>query len=220
MFNSFASILGSLSSGKFYLNAVLLSGLCFVIDYSLESKRFVFSSDMTTTLMNLKRKGTLNNSEAFPLIIQNAKTSIELITKYNNFGLLNAKDSFSVQASNLFKNGVISEEAFVISAHDSEYNRNKITKAKSQRTMFHKGLTEVEVAKERGSKSKKGLTVGYNINHDDKLLLSKIGGFQQEDDMNGDTMIKKQFSTGLKVTSNLGGINDKKRLAILEEVNS
>ena len=220
MFNSFASILGSLSSGKFYLNAVLLSGLCFVIDYSLESKRFVFSSDMTTTLMNLKRKGALNNSEAFPLIIQNAKTSIELITKYNNFGLLNAKDSFSVQASNLFKNGVISEEAFVISAHDSEYNRNKITKAKSQRTMFHKGLTEVEVAKERGSKSKKGLTVGYNINHDDKLLLSKIGGFQQEDDMNGDTMIKKQFSTGLKVTSNLGGINDKKRLAILEEVNS
>ena len=220
MFNSFASILGSLSSGKFYLNAVLLSGLCFVIDYSLESKRFVFSSDMTTTLMNLKRKGTLNNSETFPLIIQNAKTSIELITKYNNFGLLNAKDSFSLQASNLFKNGVISEEAFVISAHDSEYNKNKITKAKSQRTMYHKGLTEVEVAKDRGSKSKKGLTVGYNINHDDKLLLSKIGGFKQEDDMNGDTMIKKQFSTGLKATSNLGGINDKKRLAILEEVNS
>ena len=220
MFNSFASILGSLSSGKFYLNAALLSGLCFVIDYSLESKRFVFSSDMTTTLMNLKRKGTLNNSETFPLIIQNAKTSIELITKYNNFGLLNAKDSFSLQASNLFKNGVISEEAFVISAHDSEYNKNKITKAKSQRTMYHKGLTEVEVAKDRGSKSKKGLTVGYNINHDDKLLLSKIGGFKQEDDMNGDTMIKKQFSTGLKVTSNLGGVNDKKRLAILEEVNS
>ena len=220
MFNSFASILGSLSSGKFYLNAVLLSGLCFVIDYSLESKRFVFSSDMTTTLMNLKRKGTLNNSETFPLIIQNAKTSIELITKYNNFGLLNAKDSFSLQASNLFKNGVISEEAFVISAHDSEYNKNKITKAKSQRTMYHKGLTEVEVAKDRGSKSKKGLTIGYNINHDDKLLLSKIGGFKQEDDMNGDTMIKKQFSTGLKATSNLGGINDKKRLAILEEVNS
>ena len=220
MFNSFASILGSLSSGKFYLNAVLLSGLCFVIDYSLESKRFVFSSNMTTTLMNLKRKGALNNSEAFPLIIQNAKTSIELITKYNNFGLLNAKDSLSLQASNLFKNGVISEEAFVISAYDSDNNKgNKITKAKSQRTLFHKGLTEVEVEKDRGSKSKKGLTIGYNINHDDKLLLSKIGGFQQEDDMNGDTMIKKQFSTGLKVTSNLGE-GDKKRLAILEEVNS
>ena len=221
MFNSFASIFGSLSSGKFYLNLILLSGICFVIDYCLEASRFVFMTNMASTLMNLKENKALHKTERFPSVIQNAKINIDLITKYNNYDLINAKETFNAQASNLFKNGGISEEAFAISTYGSQEN-NKINKAKSQRTLFHKGLTEVDVDEKIVNRNKKGLTVTGNFGYDDKLLLIKAGVMlNQEEEMNEDTMIKKQFSTGLKINSNIFSSNilgeERKQLAILEE---
>ena len=221
MFNSFASIFGSLSSGKFYLNLILLSGICFVIDYCLEASRFVFMTNMASTLMNLKENKALHKTERLPSVIQNAKMNIDLITKYNNYDLINAKDTFNAQASNLFKNGGISEEAFAISTHGSQEN-NKINKAKSQRTLFHKGLTEVDVDEKIVNRNKKGLTVTGNFGYDDKLLLIKAGVMlNQEEEMNEDTMIKKQFSTGLKINSNIFSSNilgeERKQLTILEE---
>ena len=204
MFNSFASIFGSLSSIKFYLNALLLNGFCFVIDYALESKRYVFNSKMRTTLMNLKNSGKLLNNDELPLMIQNARKSIELITKFNNYSLLNDKETHSGRASHLFKNGVINEEAFVISANDSsDHKNNKIKKCKSQRAMFHKGISDVTVDGKGIPGGKKGLTVSAKSDYNDKLLLSKVGLFLNDDDMNGDTTVIKQFSTKLKMNSNI-----------------
>ena len=163
----------------------------------------------------------MHKTERFPSVIQNAKMNIDLITKYNNYDLINAKETFNAQASNLFKNGGISEEAFAISTYGSQEN-NKINKAKSQRTLFHKGLTEVDVDEKIVNRNKKGLTVTGNFGYDDKLLLIKAGVMlNQEEEMNEDTMIKKQFSTGLKINSNIFSSNilgeERKQLTILEE---
>jgi hypothetical protein len=61
-----------------------------------------------------------------------------------------------------------------------------------------------------------------SIYQNDKLLLIKAGVMlNQEEEMNEDTMIKKQFSTGLKINSNIFSSNilgeERKQLTILEE---
>ena len=180
---------------------------------------------MRTTLMNLNNTGKLLRNDELPIMIQNARKSIELITRFNNYSLLNAKETHSGKASHLFKNGVISEEAFVISAHDSSvYKDNKIKKCKSQRAMFHKGISDVTVDGKGIPGGKKGLTVSAKSDYNDKLLLSKVGLFLNDDDMNGDTTVIKQFSTRLKMNSNIDntacaavGVGVGEHLAIMDD---
>lgn len=89
LFNSSASILDSFNSGKFYLIIIGVSGFSFVIDYAIESSHFAFGSSMATLLMKLHHKKLLNQKEEdLPDLIKNAKKNIELITKYNNFNML------------------------------------------------------------------------------------------------------------------------------------
>ena len=106
LFNSSGSILESFQSGKFYLLLIVVSGFSFVIDYALESSHFAFGSSMSTHLMKLNNKHLLDSENShLPDIIIQARKNIELITKYNNYNVLqNQSESPSVILSQGFDN--------------------------------------------------------------------------------------------------------------------
>ena len=164
-FNSFASILGSLESGQFYLNLVLLNGLCFVIDYAIESRRFVFYSTMLTNLMNLFNFELLNEPDMYPEVIKNARRNRDLITKYNNYYPLQNPSS-SATPSSLFKDG-LDEAAFQL---------NK--KSKSQRTI--KPNYGTNLFTEKANSENKTVVKMHRICHSDYLY-------------NGNNLLEKNF---------------------------
>ena len=71
MFNSYGSIVGSVSASLFWLNLILVTCFCFIIDYAIKSIRYIFFPNMARTLQILFTKyGKLDTDEKLPEFIK------------------------------------------------------------------------------------------------------------------------------------------------------
>ena len=163
-FNSFASIIGSFQSGMFYLNLLLLNGLCFVLDYAIESKKFLFNTSMMTVMMNLFNRNLLNDVNAYPEIIRNARKNRDLITKFNNYIPLDNRSS-SITPSSIFKSGMNNDVTV-------EANNNK----KSKSLIIVKPNYGTKILMEKGNEDKNAVTKmnsDFCCNNNGRNMLDK-----------------------------------------------
>ena len=81
IFNSYASIIGSISASLFWLNIVLITCICLIIDYAILSIKYIFIPNLARTLQKLYNKnGKLDNDIYLP---DNIKEKLSLTDYYN-----------------------------------------------------------------------------------------------------------------------------------------
>ena len=101
-FNSKSTIINSLKCPLFYLILILVCFLNFMMDYFIYNFKFFFNLSMSSLLFHLFIDNELDNPiEKLPNLIKNAKKSIEIINKYNNFNMI--KDNSYYSQTKLFK---------------------------------------------------------------------------------------------------------------------
>ena len=101
-FNSKSTFKNSFSCPLFYLILALVCFLNFIVDYFIYNFKFFFNLSMSSHLFHLFINKELDNPiEKLPNLIKNAKKSIEIINKYNNFNMI--KDNSYYSQSKLFK---------------------------------------------------------------------------------------------------------------------
>jgi magnesium-transporting ATPase (P-type) len=101
-FNSKSTIINSLKCPSFYLILILVCFLNFMLDYFIYNFKFFFNLSMSSLLFHLFINNELDNPiEKLPNLIKNAKKSIEIINKYNNFNMI--KDNSYYSQTKLFK---------------------------------------------------------------------------------------------------------------------
>ncbi len=81
LFNSYASIVGSVSASLFWLDIVLITYFCFLIDYTIISIKYIFIPNLVRTLQILYRKyGKLDSDIYLP---DNIKEKLYLTDYYD-----------------------------------------------------------------------------------------------------------------------------------------
>ena len=81
IFNSYASIIGSVSSSLFWLDIILITGICFLIDYAIKAIKFKFFPNLGRNLQILYKKyGKLDTDEHLP---DNIKEKLNLTDYYS-----------------------------------------------------------------------------------------------------------------------------------------
>ena len=101
-FNSKSTFKNSLKCPLFYLILILVCFLNFMMDYFIYNFKFTFNLSMSSLLFHLFINNELDNPiEKLPNLIKNAKKSIEIINKYNNFNMI--KDNSYYSQTKLFK---------------------------------------------------------------------------------------------------------------------
>ena len=93
LFNSYASIMGSVSSSLFWLDIILITGICFIIDYAILAIKFKFFPNLGRTLQILYKKyGKLDADEHLPEEIKNKLTLTDYYSEKNQFLINNNND--------------------------------------------------------------------------------------------------------------------------------
>ena len=82
IFNSYASINGSVSSSLFWLNIILITYICFLIDYAILSIKYIYIPNLGRSLQILRLKyGKLDSDQYLPY---NIKEKLMLTDYYEN----------------------------------------------------------------------------------------------------------------------------------------
>ena len=82
LFNSYASIEGSVSASLFWLNLILVTFFCIMIDFAIKAAKYIFFPNLSRTLQILYTKyGRLDTDEHLPFSI---KQKLNMTDFYSN----------------------------------------------------------------------------------------------------------------------------------------
>ncbi len=147
IFNSYGGIIPSFKSLKFWLNIILVSGICFILDYFFHSIYLNFSVKLSNELMiNREYKNNINALLEHSEIIQNA---------FNKFGkreVKKEKNIISKHSSFLKKNSSSQKNSFKRKSSSESFNSSS-SRLSGQNIEIIKNYSSKKYKKNEGNSS-------------------------------------------------------------------
>ena len=147
IFNSYGGIIPSFKSLKFWLNIILVSGICFILDYFFHFIYLNFSVKLSNELMiNREYKNNINALLEHSEIIQNA---------FNKFGkreVKKEKNIISKHSSFLKKNSSSQKNSFKRKSSSESYNSSS-SRLSGQNIEIIKNYSSKKYKKNEGNSS-------------------------------------------------------------------